>query len=257
MLPNICHQYWISRPLLQGAKYGTECMAAYAKRCGAKHNFVVHDTYTNRMGLDPRWWDKIRPLFDPFYALTDKVLIADVDIFPRPGLTVSIFDEPVGDFGMVEEPDQPEFRDRWPTSLFSRKADETWANFVTALYHCNIPRDAKGRPRTWNAGVILLSKEGREKLATIRPTPRDYIREARRRKLPAGYCTEQAYLNTLAFLPGVRFTELSLEWNRQVHKIGDGTVYDRRNADTRFTHIMLSGADHHDAAWHDAIVNRV
>lgn len=254
---NACFQYWISRPLLPGARYGIDQMAAYVHRCGAIHRACLHATLTDRMGLDPRWWDKLRPVFDPFFVSYDKTLIADVDVFPRPGLKVSIFDESVGDFGMVEEPDQPEFRDRWPSPLFNRKADEKWAAFVERTWGSKPPRDAKGRPRTWNAGVILLSRAGREKLTTIRPTPKEYVTACRKAGLLPGVSTEQGYLNMLAFLPGMKFTALSLEWNRTVQKIGDGSVYDRRTADTRFTHIMLRGADHHDAAWHDAIVNRV
>lgn len=252
---NCIYSYWLSKPVLPGAEYGAQCMSAYAKQVGADFRFDRHDPYMNRHGVDARWFDKLRPVFDPTFEQYEKFLVVDSDVFPVDGITANIFDEPVGDFGMVEEPDQPAFRERWPSSLFSRLADEKWELFVSALYRCQIPQDAMKRPRTWNAGVILFSREGRATLRTIAPQPRDYVREAKRRGLPEGYATEQALCNTWAFLPGMNFTPLPLEWNRQIHALGDGSVYDRRTPETKFVHVMLRAADHNDAAWHHRMVN--
>lgn len=256
MTKHCVFSYWLSRPVLPGAEAGAAAMAAYAKQVGADFRFARHDPFMDRYGVDPRWFDKLRPVFDPSFAQYEKVLTVDSDVFPVDGITANIFDEPVGDFGMVEEPDQPEFRERWPSSLFSTKGDKQWAGFVHGRWGCRPPLDAKGRPRTWNAGVILFTREGREKLRRVVPQPKDYEQTMRKFKMPGGVCTEQGLMNTWAFLPGIRFTEMSLEWNRQIHHTADGSIYDRRNGLTKFTHVMFRGADHRSAAWHHAIVNQ-
>lgn len=253
---NIAFQYWLSRPVLPGAEYGAKCMSEYAGRCGATHYFARHETFTDRLGVDPRWFDKLRPVFDPQFAGFDKVLVADVDVFPVDGITASIFDEPCGDFGMVEEPDQPAARAHPNSRLFTTAHDLAWAAMVERTWGSKPPRDALGRPRTWNAGVILLTREGREKLARIRPTPKEYVDACRKARLSAGVSTEQGYLNTLAFMPGVNFTQLSLEWNRTLQPLPDGTTYDKRTPDTKFVHCMLRAADWQSAEWHHRVVNR-
>lgn len=250
------YSYWLSTPVLPGARAGAAAMAAYAKTVGADFRFDCHSPYMTRHGVDARWFDKLRPAYDPTFAAYDKVLVVDSDVFPVDGITANIFDEPCDGFGMVEEPDQPAFRERFPSSLFSRTGDERWALFVRRAWGAMIPFDDHGRPRTWNAGVILLTRDALGAIPSLAVQPQGYVDAAKREGLPHGYTTEQAYLNLLAFSGWVRFTPLALEWNRQLHHLGDGTTYDRRTADTKFVHVQFRGADHHDAAWHHALVNR-
>lgn len=251
---NAIFRYWHGK-VLPGTEAGTAAMRAYAHRIGADYIEHRHDPYMQRHGVEARWFDKLRPVFDPDFAHYDKVLVPDHDVFPVDGLSQSIFDEPVGHFGMCEEPDQPEFRERFPSSLFSLAADRRWSEFVLRWWGCRVPLDDKGRPRTWNAGVILLTRAGMDRLRTIDPSPAKYVYAAKRTGLPAGYCTEQGYLNTIAFLPGVEFTQLSVEWNRMLHHLKDGSTYDRRTPETKFVHVMFRAADHNDAAWHHQKVN--
>lgn len=251
---NCVFQYWLSRPVLPGAEAGAAAMAAYAKRIGADHRFARHETFTDRLGVDARWFDKLRPVYDPAFDRYERILVSDVDVFPVDGLTANIFEEPCTTFAMALEPDQPELRERFPTKLFSRATDERWASWVET-WGCRVPRDDKGRPLVFNAGVILYTRKGMDWLRGNLPQPADYVRAAKRAGMPATYQTEQSYLNAIAALPVARFASLSVEWNRQILRAGDGSTYDRRTPQTKFVHVMLRAADHNDAAWHHALVN--
>lgn len=244
-------QYWVSRPVLPGAEAGAAAMRDYAMRIGADYVFARHETFTDRLGVDPRWWDKLRPVFDPQFARYDKIAVADVDLWPVDGLAANLFDEPVADFGMVEEIDQPELREKYGR-IFTTENDRKWAALCKRVWHSVIPVDAHNRPRVWNAGLVLFSPEGRAKLATHKITPKFYRDTVKREGLPGCFQTEQCYLNMMGFRPDFRFTLLPIHWNRMVHLIQRGSpeVYDKRDAETRMSHIMLPAADHNDAAWH-------
>jgi len=252
---NCIFQYWLSRPVLPGAEAGAAAMAAYAKMVGADYRFDRHDPYTNRLGVDARWFDKLRPVYDPTFRPYERVLVCDVDVFPVEGITDNIFMEAVGDFGMCEEPDQPWIREKFPSSIFSSENDKKWAAWCAAKWGCKIPKDDKGRVRQWNAGLILFSAAGVEKMRSVHPQPKAYVESIKGAGLTASYATEQCFLNALAFSGLLNFTPLSVEYNRQVHGLKDGTKYDRRTADTKFVHVQERAADHNDAAWHHRIVN--
>lgn len=257
MARNLIFQFWQSRPVPAGALAGSAAMEAYAKMVGADYRCAWHQPWMDQFGVPARWFDKLRPAFDLSFADYGRVLVVDHDVFPVDGLTENIFELEVGDFGMCEEPDQPEIRGKFPSSLFSTEGDRKWALFVEKKWGCRAPKDDKDRPRTWNAGLILFTREGMEKLRAIRPTPREYVAAVTAARLPGGVTTEQGYLNTLAFIPGVKFTPLPCGWNQMIHNLKDGTIYDRRNHETKFCHIMFRAADHHDAEWHRRIVNNV
>lgn len=250
---NCIYQYWLSRPVLPGAVYGSQCMGAYAARIGAEYVQKLHEPFTDRLGVDARWFDKLRPCYDASFAKYEKVLVVDHDVFPVASLTASIFEEQVADFGMVEEPDQPAMRAHPKARIFTTAADQRWASLVASKWGARIPCDAKARPRTWNAGVILLREPAR--LASLPCAPSIYHHTIKRAGLPACYATEQCYLNMLAFSGWLEFTPLPLSWNRQIHAMPGGGIYDKRDAQTKFVHVMLSGADHRPAIWHDAVVN--
>lgn len=253
---NLIFQYWLSRPVLPGAEHGAKCMSEYAGRVGATHYFARHKTYTERYGVDPRWFDKLRPVFDPELDKFDLVLVSDVDVFPVRGLTQSIFEEPLLGFGMCEEVDQPELREKYGR-VFTTANDRKWAAYLAKRWGSNIPIDKKGRPRVWNAGVILFSPVGRQLIRTAAPaTMKEYRDAINAQGFPPCYATEQCYLNMLAFSGVIPFTHLSVEWNRMVHHVGtQRETYDRRTPETKFVHVMFRAADHNNAAWHDSIVN--
>lgn len=252
---NAIFQYWTIGPLFPGCVYGSECMAAYAKLVGADYVHKVREPFTDKYGVDARWFDKLRPVFDPAFDQYDKVMVVDHDVFPVDGITASIFDELLADFGMVEEIDQPALRAHPKSNTFTTANDRKWAAFVQRAYQATIPVDEQRRPRAWNAGVILFSRAGRTKLRAAVPRPKAYHVAALGAGLPGSYATEQCYLNTLAFLSGMNFTRLPRVWNEMLHHQPDGLVHDKRTAATRFVHVMFRGADHHDAAWHHAKVH--
>lgn len=252
---NAVFQYWLSKPFLPGAEAGAAAMAAYAKQIGSDYH-LAREPFMDRHGVNPRWFDKLRPVWDPAFDHYERVLIADVDIWPVEGLTANIWDEATGDFQMCEEPDQPQMRQKWPTSLFSHDLDQRWATWVAKEFGCDVRRDHLRRPLVFNAGLIALSRGGMFFLrANTTPRPQTYVERARAAGFPETYCTEQSYLNMVAARPFSGFAPLSVEWNRQIHRLADGSKYDRRTENTRFVHVMFRGADHNNAEWHRAIVN--
>jgi len=85
--------------------------------------------------------------------------------------------------------------------------------------------------------------------------PAEYVTAMRARGLRHFYRRDQNYLHAHAFSGTTPFTPLGVEWNRQVHGVDGGGVYDRRTAATKMVHIQLSAADHRGPQWHEAVLN--
>lgn len=248
---NLIYQYWNGGELPPGAQAGNDNMRAYAERVGAQYRM---DRDGNFMGAHSRYFDLLRPVYDDWFDQFDRVLFVDLDVFAVDGLTESIFGEPCADIGMCEEPGMPEYRDGRKKHI-NGASDRVWATLVRGAWDSDIPRDSKGRVRVFNSGVVMFTREGiraaRESFVPVT----DYVDSINTVRLSGFYGIDQNYMDAMVHRSPIDFTELSPEWNRQVHGKDDGTTYDERTPDTKFVHIQLSGADHNDAAWHDAIVN--
>jgi hypothetical protein len=234
-----------------GAQHSTELLRHYAPRVGAEYCLDVNDPV---MGANAKYFDRLRPLFDRFFDQFRLLLYLDMDIFPVRGLTENIFEEPCADIGMCEEVGMPEYRDGRKKHI-NGNADRVWADLVEREFGSVIPRDEKGRVRVFNSGLIMWTRDGIEKARQCFVPVDQYIAAVKATNLSSFYAIDQNYMDAMVHMPSVNFTELSPEWNRQVHGKDDGTTYDERTPETKFVHIQLSGADHNDAAWHDAIVN--
>lgn len=230
----LLYQCW-NGPMPSAAEYSLELMRDYAVRMGAHYRCDIDDRY---MGKHSKYFDMLRPVYDEDFHEYDKVCVVDMDVFPVDGLTENIFDEPVGDFGMCEEPDQPWMREVPHVPHITHGHDEEWAALFSQT---KFPRDEQGRLRVFNSGVALFSREGLckgpEAFWDI-----DYYTK-RTSHLPSFYQWDQMFLHAMAFSQFVDFTVLPQEWNRQIHHLPDGSIYDKRTADTKFVHIQLRGAN--------------
>ena len=248
---NLIYQYWNGeRP--QGAVAGSENMKAYARRIGAAYWCYLNEPYM--AGDLARYFDLLRPLWDPAFQEFERVLFVDHDVFAVEGLEANIFDEPLADIGMCEELGMPAYRDG-RTKHINGVADHVWARLIKSTWGITIPLDEQGRVRVFNSGVVMYRMAAAQKLARVFITIREYIASVRNSNLSGFYAIDQNYMDAMVHLNSVNFTEMHVEWNRQVHGKDDGSVYDERTDQTKFVHIQLSGADDRDAAWHDGIVN--
>lgn len=246
----LIYQYW-NGVMPPGAEYGSCVMADYAERIGADYRLDRNKYYTGTHG---RYFDLLRPVYDDAFHTYDRVLFADLDVFPVDGLTANIFDEPVGDLGMCEEPGMPDYRDGRKKHI-NGAADKRWAALINERWGITVPVDSKGRVRVFNSGVVMYTRDGMRKAAEVFLPIQDYVSAVSGWSLSSFYAIDQNYLHAMVHMAGIDFTEMSVEWNRQVHGKDDGGIYDARTDRTRFVHIQLSGADHKDAATHARIVN--
>ena len=250
-MPNLIYQYW-NGPVPPGSIYSGRLISAYAENIGADYRFDHDDNYT---GKHAKYFDVMRPVLDEGFHHYDKVLFLDMDIYPVAGLTADVFEEPVADIGMCEEPGMPEYRDGRQKHI-NGQADHDWAKRVKKRWGSIIPLDAKGRVRVFNSGVVMYSQAGMVNCRRLFVPIDDYIQVIHGTKRMSGfYAMDQNYLDAMVHMEGVDFTELPVEWNRQVHGKDDGSRYDERTPDTNFVHIQLSGADDWDDAALDKIVN--
>jgi hypothetical protein len=246
---NLIYQCW-EGTLPPGAEYSRTLMVEYAGRIGAEYRCDINQRY-HRASFRSLKYDCLRPIWDQEFHRFDKVLSVDMDIYPVDGLTENIFDEPIGDLGLSEEPGQPALRAIPAHHQITAVNDEVWAS----RFDVQFPRDGHGRLKVYNGGLIMLTKQGMAALRERTWTIDRYQNHVA--GLPSFYGYDQNYIHAMAFVLGLDFTEIPVEWNRQVHRLKDGGTYDERTADTKFVHVQLGGADHNDAAWHHRIVNRL
>jgi hypothetical protein len=227
-------------------------MRDYAQRIGARYRLDLSQNY---MGHYSKYFDLLRPVHDKDFWAYDRVLFVDLDVFAVEGLTDNIFEEPVADIGMCEEPGQPDYREGRKKHI-NGEADKTWATFIRDRWEITVPVDSKQRVRVFNSGVVMYTREGMAKANRVFLSVDSYVKTMRECRVSRFYSIDQNYMHAMAHLPEVTFTEMSPEWNRQVHGKDDGSIYDERNADTKFVHVQLSSADHWDSVTHHRIVNR-
>ena len=240
-MKTLIYQYWHG-DLLPYSALSRDMMADYARKVGAEFRFIPNPTFFKRRKRD-LYVDSMRPIFDTDFHGYDRVLYVDGDVYPTDTCSRNVFDEPIGDLAMVEEAHQPALREN-STSRINGRNDQRWARWMKRIYGIDVRRDEAGRPRVYNAGVILYSGEGMRKAFKAFPNYRRYGQIMRLIRLPRFYTFDQNYLNAATAMDGLEFTALDPVWNSQVHMIGNGaeaTLRDERDAATQFAHIQLRG----------------
>jgi len=214
-------------------------MKSYADTVGADYRFDHNQNYMGRLS---KYFDIMRPVYDEWFDEYETVLYLDIDIYPVAGLKESIFDIEIADMAMCQEPDQPEMREK-STFFINGRMDKVWRQFVKDKWGANPPLDSKGRVLVFNTGVVLFSREGRQRIRSHPLTPQEYVSGMLGSGIKTWFYTsnDQPYLHALAHTPEITFTELSPEWNRQVVN-----KYDKRTPETKFVHVQLRGADNWD-----------
>lgn len=250
---NLIFQAWNGPAIMPGNLASRDNLGAYAERINAYHRFDHNHAF---MGELAKYYDPVRPLFDPGFDIYDKVASVDLDVFAVDGLTDDLFAAAPGDIAMIEETHQPALRAASPSGI-NGKNDDKWAKVVAREYGIVVPRDNEGRVRVFNTGVLVTTRAARER-ARSWPKPRDYVRLMKANKLPDFYGYAQDYVSAMVFLPGRNFAVLPPEWNAMVHHVAGGVLFDGRVAcpgGAKLVHVMIRMADWQSAEWHHAVVN--
>lgn len=190
------------------------------------------------------YYHSLRPVFDNKFHVYDKVLYVDMDILISQKLEANVFDVDLKHIAMVEETHQPELRE-FTKSKINSKNDQKWAKLASILWDINVARDDQNRPIVYNSGVVLFSNSGLKKAREEFLSIPKYAWAMRLALLPRFYRLDQNYFGVCAFSKGMNLTVMDQSWNTQVHYVytreGEKTLYDARDADTKFIHLQLAG----------------
>jgi hypothetical protein len=235
-------------------------MKEYADRIGADYVFEENPKWERAARIPGKWsryYGCFKPVFDDHYHEYDNVLFADTDVFPVDGLEENIFETFTGELGMCTEPLQPEYR----VIKGLAEKDKAWARIVEHKYGSKPPKDAKGRYKVYNSGVVLYSNAGLVKCKESFPSFNEYV--TLMQGVAGVHQTDQGYLHAMAFAMDIDFQELDNEWNRYIvydpkvkPVMNTRKVCDPRTPNTKMVHVQLAGSDHQSNKWHYNVVNK-
>jgi len=223
------------------ARISRQLFEDYARKIGADYRFDKDPDFIR--GKFARYFAALRPVHDEAFHVYDRVLYVDMDIIPLASVSRNIFDEPVGHLAMVEETGQPAARDG-KTGNINLRNDRRWARMIRLRWGIRVPVDELNRPRVFNTGLVLYSREGLKFVRDNFPKIRSYQLASSLARLPDFYRIDQNYLGAFIALRGCDFTLLPVEWNSQVLSFSDKTgaaiLVDSRTANSRFIHMQHS-----------------
>lgn len=235
---NLIYQYWTGNvPYYIGKS--VEMMREYAKSIGAEYRVDINDNFFS--GSHAQYSQALRPIHDTEFHKYDNVLFCDMDIFTK--ATENIFEEPNQGFSMAEEIGQTVLREH-ATGPINGTQDKIWRQHMIELYNSKVPLDEKGRVITFNTGVVMYTQEALSLAKDNWIDYETYVKDCRR--FFKFYQIDQNYLNAMAFMGPVKFTQLDGKWNSQLYYIGNKVprdILDNRTEETQFVHCQLRGRD--------------
>ena len=253
-MKNLIYQVWEGN-ILPGTILGRDNMKGYAERIGAEYWFDHDPKLAVRHGGMPIYYEWLNFLFDDRFLEYDKVAILDLDVYCKEDFSENIFDTEFEHFAVSEEPTTPKKRAKNAKGRIGKNNDECWAKDLKDIWNISLPRTKDNLLKVYNAGVVLVTREGilaaRKNFISIK----EYIKKLSQRGHGRFYCLDQNYMHANLFVDGIKFTELSTDWNNQIYFHGDKIpiapapghgrmINDPRNKDTKFIHVQLSAADH-------------
>jgi hypothetical protein len=259
---NAIYQYWDGVDT-SGNRAGSAAMRRYAERIGATYIYEHNPRFVTDLGPYSPHYGAFKPIYDPRFDEFDHLLFADTDVFPVDGLVEDIFEQFTGQpeiqVGVCEEWQQPEMRKRFPGPIDHAK-DERWVRMVESRWPVRMPRTLGGLPRVFNSGVVVYSREGRERARRKFVPFSQYVNMVRRAGLPAFYTCDQPYLHAMLEVAAMRWIVMDYRWNSSIHFTPGTTGPNRPVNDLRtnanLVHVQLRGADHFDAERLWTIVNK-
>lgn len=259
---NLIYQYWDGE-VRESCLAGVNAMKKYAETIGAEYIFEDNPRFLNKhFGYDfgnySPHYGAFKPIFDESFDKYDKILFVDTDVFPVEELETNIFDEFTGEIGICNEPFQPKQRLITKGRITSAQ-DDKWAKMVKDIWGAEVPR-VDGLVEVFNTGMVLYSKEARQKAREEWVDPQTYVSFVRSKRLDAFYTCDQPYLHAMMFVCNFDVQRMNNGWNSYIHYTRDIHHSDRylcdwRDEETKFVHVQFAGADNLDAETHWRIVN--
>jgi hypothetical protein len=246
-MKNLIYQCWYGR-MRPGVLASKKNMEAYAKSIGAEYRFDHDIVQAGKICDCPIYYEWLNPLLDKTFWDYDNVAIVDVDIFAVEDLRENLFDD-MEDYevGICEEPLQPKLRtEQVIGGCICNANDKLWLKYVKQKWNVDLPLDDKGRPKVYNAGMVVFSKAGLEKARKTWVPFQEYMDYIRSKGMKRFYWLDQNYAHAMLEVANMKWKELDTGWNSQIHYWGKGNprpIIDLRNDATKFVHVQLRGAD--------------
>jgi lipopolysaccharide biosynthesis glycosyltransferase len=230
-----------------GVIESTKLIKEYADRIGAEYRFDHNVTIASNYVNVPIYYEPANPLVDKSFDEYDNVALVDIDVFPVEGLEEDIFAELNGeDVGICTEPSQPTFREIYNVAGITNENDNRWAKLLKHAWGIDYSYDNKNRPKVFNTGVVVISKNGLQKIKATWPSFQEYVNQTGSNGFPKFYRLFQDYFSAFIHKKGFKFKELPNSWNCYMHKLGshpNATVNDTRSKNAKLVHIMFRTAD--------------
>lgn len=250
-MKNLIYQYW-DGPIRESVKAGVRAMTEYAARIGAAYIFEDNPQYVRKQlrknfGSYSPHYGAFKPVFEKEFQDYDNLLFCDTDVFPVEGLNKNVFEEFVGEVGICTEPFQPKQR-LITKGRITTQQDELWAKTVERAFRFKVPRTEEGLVKVYNSGMVLYSREGKEKA-------KEWVSFGKYVNLIKGtngldsfYTCDQPYLHAMIFANNMDVQEMNNKWNSYIHGTRDKNhpkryIVDHRTADSCFVHCQFPGAD--------------
>lgn len=264
----LIYQVW-SGNLRPGCKRSSKLLKQYAERIGADYRLDIDPNIAGSVCDVPMYFEWLNPMLDDSFTEYGTVCVLDMDIFPIKNLEENIFDQMDDhhDFGVCDEPFQGRYRASTTIGGHINSAnDEKWASLVAAEYGVEMPRDAEGYVKVYNAGNVVFSNKGMQLIRDQFVPFQDYINYMRSNKMGRFYTVDQNYFHAMMFANETMIDgksticQMDRGWNDYVHEVrgplGITTpIHDPRDASTKFVHVQLSGGDMFDDDKLDRITN--
>lgn len=260
-MKNLIYQYW-KGPLKPGVTASTKLMEKYAHSIGAEYRFDLNKTIASKTVDVDIYYEPANPLIDKSFDEYDKVALIDIDIFPVDGLIENLFDQIKDeDAGICTEPEQPHLRSIHNVAGITNVNDVKWCQVLKSKWGIDYSYDEQNRPKVFNTGVVVLSKEGIQKIRQTWPSFQEYVNVMRSNSLPRFYSLFQDYFSAFIHKKDFKLEEMHNGWNSYMHKVGshpNARVNDTRTPETKLVHIMFRTADDwpEDALWRITNINQ-
>jgi len=239
-MKKLIYQYWRGE-IPEYVLAVKQLFSDYARRINSEYVFEHNPTFIR--SLNSTYYSALRPIFDKRFHEYDRVLFADMDVIPMDGLEHSIFDEEIVHVAMAEEIEQPALRAKMTGKIRSEN-DLKWAAVSERFWRCSIMRDDQHRPRVFNSGVVLYTRDGLQRAAKCAPNMSFYQLLMKLMGVPKFYRLDQNYLNLMISMPQIEFKVLEGFWNAQLNRVGTGRgnskLLNQVNDETRFIHLQHS-----------------
>ena len=246
---NIIYQYW-QGDMKPGVIESTRLIKEYADKIGAEYRFDHNITIAGKTVNVPIYYEPANPLIDESFDEYDNVALVDIDVFPVENLEEDIFAELNGeDAGICTEPMQPTFREIYNVAGITNENDIRWTQLLKHAWGIDYSYSNNGykdRPKVFNTGVVIISKNGLKKIKATWPSFQEYVNQTGSNGFPKFYRLFQDYFSAFIHKKGFKFKELPNSWNCYMHKLGshpNATINDTRPENAKLVHIMFRTAD--------------